>query len=175
MSPRQLAYQEYLQSDHWQSLRLLALERDHFKCTICDSKHRLQVHHLKYRAKFEHSLLEDVVTLCRLCHKAAHHRINRKHLTRFMANTFRKQRERDRRELQKLYREENLRTVAANRAARKARRRPFVPVSRWHPLVPPRSPEPYAHPATPSSSSCTQPVSLPDKPAVPPDSASPGT
>lgn len=72
LTKRQEAYRVYLLSDHWQALREAALGRDGYKCVVCDSADRLQVHHLKYRGHLEDGILEDVETLCRKCHRLAH-------------------------------------------------------------------------------------------------------
>jgi hypothetical protein len=65
-------YLEYLQSEHWLELHQRVIERDGGKCTRCPSRVRLQAHHLFYRARWEDSLLSDLVTLCRPCHEKEH-------------------------------------------------------------------------------------------------------
>ncbi len=77
---RKLEYQDYLLSEHWHELRLVVLKRDGFKCVRCPSVKLLQVHHKLYRAKFEDSLPEDLITLCEPCHKAEHGLIKSKPL-----------------------------------------------------------------------------------------------
>ncbi len=72
MTPRQLAYREYLKSEHWRKLRSGALKRDGFKCTRCPCIYNLQVHHLLYREKFTQTVLADLVTLCEPCHTQTH-------------------------------------------------------------------------------------------------------
>lgn len=71
-SARQLAYQLYLESDHWKQLRAVVLARDGNKCTRCPAVSALQAHHTLYRTRFEDSLPEDLVTLCRGCHRKEH-------------------------------------------------------------------------------------------------------
>jgi hypothetical protein len=66
------AYQEYLKSAHWKQLRGQVLKRDGRKCTRCPSQSRLQVHHKFYRERWEDSEPDDLITLCRKCHKAEH-------------------------------------------------------------------------------------------------------
>lgn len=62
---------EYLESDHWHRLRAKAIDRD--KCCLrCGSKTRLQAHHKIYRASWFDTLLSDLETLCRRCHKDHH-------------------------------------------------------------------------------------------------------
>lgn len=72
MTKRQKDYRKYLQTEHWKELRLQALNRDGFRCSLCGSGARLQVHHVKYRGKPSESLLEDLETLCRDCHRMEH-------------------------------------------------------------------------------------------------------
>lgn len=72
VNSRQKAYRKYLESDHWAALRSTALERDHHACTACGSIEWLQVHHMTYRSRFEDSLLADLETLCRPCHRKQH-------------------------------------------------------------------------------------------------------
>ncbi len=71
-SKRQIAYAEYLKTEHWLQLRDRALERDGRKCVRCEMEMSLQVHHKVYRGRFEDSLLEDLETLCRKCHREEH-------------------------------------------------------------------------------------------------------
>lgn len=72
LSPRQIEYREYLNTDHWKNLRAEVLKRDGKKCTRCPKRIWLQVHHRFYRSRFEDSIPDDLVTLCRWCHKAEH-------------------------------------------------------------------------------------------------------
>lgn len=69
---RQKSYREYLRGEHWKALRELALKRDRGVCSCCGGTDRLQVHHLKYRGRPEETLLEDLETLCRGCHRREH-------------------------------------------------------------------------------------------------------
>ena len=64
-------YSDYLESDHWQGVRVLALRRSGNKCQLCAGKKTLDVHHNSY-ARLGHEQPEDVVVLCRKCH-AKHH------------------------------------------------------------------------------------------------------
>lgn len=72
MTERQKEYLAYLESPHWKALRGEALKRDGNKCTRCGSGIILQVHHMIYRTRFEDSLVEDLITLCKECHQAEH-------------------------------------------------------------------------------------------------------
>lgn len=71
LTPGQVAYHGYLQSDHWMELRAIKLS-DAPKCEKCGCKRELQVHHKVYRDRFEDSRLGDLKTLCRDCHLKAH-------------------------------------------------------------------------------------------------------
>lgn len=73
MTTRQLEYKEYLRSDHWKALRKQALERDKHCCQRCPARDlELHVHHLFYRDNFYDTRLEDVLTICFLCHRIEH-------------------------------------------------------------------------------------------------------
>jgi len=68
-------YADYLQSDHWQGVRLDALQKYDGKCAL-DSKHgaAVHVHHRTYeRLGAEHP--EDVIVLCADCHAKHHNRL----------------------------------------------------------------------------------------------------
>lgn len=72
LTTRQAEYREYLSGEHWESLRSRALERDAGACVICRSTEKVQVHHIRYREKWEDGQLEDVQTLCRKHHRLEH-------------------------------------------------------------------------------------------------------
>lgn len=61
----------YLRSVHWQETRLEALERDGGRCQRCGATERLQVHHITYERLWCEDP-DDLVTLCRLCHRQEH-------------------------------------------------------------------------------------------------------
>lgn len=64
-----MSYSEQLKSPKWQKKRLEVLSRDNFTCCSCgDTETELQVHHLKYDGKPYESELEDMETLCWVCH-----------------------------------------------------------------------------------------------------------
>lgn len=65
------AYREYLQTSHWQGIRLRALDRAGRKCQVCASKTRLDVHHNDY-SRLGGELMTDVVVLCHSCHTLFH-------------------------------------------------------------------------------------------------------
>lgn len=69
---RKREYQVYLTTDHWKQLRESVLRRDGYRCTRCPSQFYLQAHHKFYRSRFEDSITDDLVTLCRPCHEREH-------------------------------------------------------------------------------------------------------
>ena len=63
-------YKEYLKDTRWQIARKEILIRDGF-CQKCGSKHKLQVHHIRYikgKKPWEYPP-EYLITLCNDCHK----------------------------------------------------------------------------------------------------------
>lgn len=63
-------YSEKLKSPKWQKKRLEVLSRDNFTCCKCgDTETELHVHHLKYTGEPHEAPLEDLETLCKVCHK----------------------------------------------------------------------------------------------------------
>lgn len=65
-------YLEYLKSEHWRNLRLMALNRDRWRCVRCPQNQHLEVHHRFYRDRWEDSVVEDLETLCSVCHEREH-------------------------------------------------------------------------------------------------------
>ena len=62
-------YLAYLESRKWAELRNKALERDNYHCSICQSPHNLEVHHLRYPKTLGTEPISDLMTLCDECHK----------------------------------------------------------------------------------------------------------
>jgi hypothetical protein len=53
----------------WQKLRLKVMERDNWKCVSCkDDSSTLHVHHKRYVGEIWESPIQDLQTLCDLCH-----------------------------------------------------------------------------------------------------------
>jgi len=71
LSPK-VRYALYVQSDHWRQLRAEKLQEHGYFCNRRKSDHRLQVHHMIYRERWEDALLSDLEVLCRRCHKSEH-------------------------------------------------------------------------------------------------------
>lgn len=68
---RDMPYEEYLRTMHWSTVRRAALERSNWRCALCLSQVRLDVHHITYE-NLGDELPEDVVALCRKCHDQQH-------------------------------------------------------------------------------------------------------
>ena len=65
-------YKEYLQTHHWQKIRKIKLAEAEYRCQFCNaSKCQLNVHHRTYK-NLGHEKLNDLVVLCRTCHKLFH-------------------------------------------------------------------------------------------------------
>lgn len=71
-------YQEYLKSDKWKAIAQERLKIDRFMCQGCGCcgtpTNPLEIHHLSYAHLYneENRIYEDLVTLCRACHKQTH-------------------------------------------------------------------------------------------------------
>lgn len=64
-------YSEYLASDHWKAKSKATIERDGHKCLLCNSKKRLEAHHLTYD-NIGNEPLTDLATWCHKCHSKHH-------------------------------------------------------------------------------------------------------
>ncbi len=80
-----LNYEKYISSSSkWKTICAQIRNRDDNKCRLCDSTEKLHVHHLTYE-RLGNERLQDLVTLCELCHSDQHKlantiRINNKRL-----------------------------------------------------------------------------------------------
>lgn len=63
---------EYLKSDTWHQKRRLVLARDNHACTSCGSTRNLHVHHDAGYNLIPNEPIDDLRTLCNICHKAFH-------------------------------------------------------------------------------------------------------
>ncbi len=69
-----MPYKDYLQTDHWKKTRKKALYKADYKCQLCNSKEKLNVHHKTYENRgCEKS--EDLIVLCEECHGKFHGKI----------------------------------------------------------------------------------------------------
>lgn len=56
----------------YRKLRLQILQRDGWRCQMCGSMQRLQVHHIQFRSHSGADLEENLITLCSECHAQTH-------------------------------------------------------------------------------------------------------
>lgn len=68
---RTMPYEEYLKTPEWRARRQKALRFAGFRCQVCNSPDRLEVHHRTYERR-GHELLGDLTTLCNDCHMIFH-------------------------------------------------------------------------------------------------------
>ena len=68
---RQREYRQYLRSDGWKSRRQVALDRAGGFCEDCGVRSNFEVHHKTYKRK-GNERPEDLVAVCRDCHKERH-------------------------------------------------------------------------------------------------------
>lgn len=75
---RSMEYREFLESEYWQVIRTLILDRHGWRCAICGSNQHLQVHHRDYTNHGqEHLHPEDLTALCDSCHAKYHNKLPR--------------------------------------------------------------------------------------------------
>jgi hypothetical protein len=68
---RTMSYPDYLLTPEWQEKRKKALRFAGFRCQLCNSSERLNVHHRTYE-RLGCELLGDLFTLCNDCHAIFH-------------------------------------------------------------------------------------------------------
>jgi 5-methylcytosine-specific restriction endonuclease McrA len=69
---RRMPYRQYLNTYHWQQLRLLKLSEVEERCQLCYSPQKpLHVHHRTY-ARLGNEKLTDLTVLCKDCHTLFH-------------------------------------------------------------------------------------------------------
>ena len=64
-------YNNYLNSDHWREIRADAKVAAGYKCQLCLSNGKLNVHHKSY-ANINKESLDDLMVLCDECHRKHH-------------------------------------------------------------------------------------------------------
>lgn len=63
----------FLKSEEWQTMRLICIAMDEGKCVLCEKYDPSNdAHHLFYRPSWKDTKPEDLLTLCRECHKHVH-------------------------------------------------------------------------------------------------------
>jgi 5-methylcytosine-specific restriction endonuclease McrA len=60
-------YNEYIKSPEWVTKCNQVKQRDGYRCLLCNSGERLEVHHRTYE-RLGNELPEDLSTLCHECH-----------------------------------------------------------------------------------------------------------
>ena len=71
-------YKAYMKSDKWRRIAAERMKIDGYQCQGCGCRgtaaNPLEVHHLSYRNLYreELTIYEDLVTVCRSCHKTLH-------------------------------------------------------------------------------------------------------
>lgn len=67
-------YSAYMQSETWRLKRGIVIRVCNYQCQMCGVRHdfrnRLQVHHYHYK-NLGNEPIEDLVALCKRCHKIA--------------------------------------------------------------------------------------------------------
>jgi hypothetical protein len=71
---RSMDYDKYLETPEWAEKREQALERDGYRCRVCNTDKNLHVHHRTY-ARRGNEDPNDLTTLCDVCHEAYHKRV----------------------------------------------------------------------------------------------------
>ena len=67
-----LRYRQFIKTQYWGYVRRLKLEQQH-TCENCGGNDTLQVHHKTYLNHYnEHLHLNDLIVLCKNCHKKKH-------------------------------------------------------------------------------------------------------
>lgn len=71
-----LPYVEFLETTYWDIVRRYKLKQDGFRCSLCEEKGTLHVHHKSYEHHgWEHCYLKDLITLCHKCHGTHHNKL----------------------------------------------------------------------------------------------------
>jgi 5-methylcytosine-specific restriction endonuclease McrA len=64
-----------LDTESYGALRQSILQRDHWRCQSCGSVVGLEVHHVQSRGRLGDDSEENLITLCRQCHRMLHPRV----------------------------------------------------------------------------------------------------
>lgn len=67
----EINFSQYLTTDEWKAKRAARLKLDDWTCQRCGKAMNLNVHHISY-AQIPYEPLEDLITLCKQCHRAVH-------------------------------------------------------------------------------------------------------
>lgn len=66
-----MPYFTFLNTKYWRALRRAILKRDRYRCRQCGGCEGLEVHHKTY-ARRGREKLDDLLTLCYVCHEETH-------------------------------------------------------------------------------------------------------
>lgn len=69
-----MPYRQYLETDHWKTMRMDMLKRAKFACQLCSAKGQLHVHHRTYERRGEENY-SDLIVLCANCHGKFHDKL----------------------------------------------------------------------------------------------------
>lgn len=53
-------------------LRLRVLNRDGWRCQVCGRREQLDVHHVQFRSRAGMDIEDNLITVCRRCHRGMH-------------------------------------------------------------------------------------------------------
>lgn len=68
-----LPYRQFLNTEYWQLIRKAAIHNADYRCEMCNTSNRLEVHHRTYKHRgYEFRHKEDLTVVCHSCH-ASHH------------------------------------------------------------------------------------------------------
>lgn len=71
-------YKDFLNTYYWDAVRQYKLYLANYKCQLCNSKGKLNVHHTTYEHHgTEHLHLEDLIVLCEECHAKFHDKVSK--------------------------------------------------------------------------------------------------
>ena len=65
-------YNIYLKTHHWSKKKIRTKKYYKYRCCICAKEKDLQVHHLNYECLWHENISNDLVLLCKDCHKKVH-------------------------------------------------------------------------------------------------------
>ena len=64
-------YYEYLNTEHWKNIKQIMYKKYRYECCVCGSHFGVSIHHKTYK-NVGNEPLEDLVYMCRSCHKLYH-------------------------------------------------------------------------------------------------------
>lgn len=67
-----MKYEDFLNTKFWKDQSLRVKARDGFSCRLCGQCKNIEAHHTSYKNNLFDVPDEDIITLCRSCHKELH-------------------------------------------------------------------------------------------------------